>query len=1409
MRKAPQLPPPGEGIQGNRGPSRPRTPTPLGPASAPRPSQRTIDFEAIIVSLESKWKLGLEIRPPTWSPHKSENNTADKVYGRIKHYYYSSSSIQTKEIIDEFEAEAAQIQGLEERLELLRMKFPPPQKSTPKTNRTTGTHTPRDDPHKPLRSPSFSQWSPVSQPAQMFQESKSPSVFDTTPETAQLSDEATDEDVPASPSPSAGRRSHAGSRASAYSPTKKRPSNDLKNEGGSPKMPRTSKGKQPLNGEPSSTQSPGRSQVFKKPSIPLFRSFQATNTADTSFEMSSQETDTTNPTANTSFQMSSQETHMTPDTTNTSFTSNATDGDAVYPKLTRTSSATMGSLDDQDLLEVTTKLEREAHSQEATRESSSYGSVDEEGLIYASMEHEIQSKEEVDITRPATPLVPGSFPPGLSESRYTPNSNQSPIRLNHYIRDIPKKDLFVENTDGMMHLPYFIRFICLRIGLENSVSLQDVAHDIGPGWLDYDNFWHTVKTHPNCVNTIIHDPKRAWSTIKKGLDGYTFKGRVVLNNRRSGPVFTMELLPLAADKSCRLQRKFGTDRFLYLTFPSLNSKTKSERFRRDDLVQIQEQFKLWFKTEHSFLGRKWRAFHLEPIKKGKMASRDSNQNGNNNRIVLFATEGQDIEEPLSLGGMMDWFFPFALNKNQSFCKAFARFDLGLSRTTPTLEFTPEQIRYVPDQLAGELPEDVSFNDPTLPWETCKDKFVVMNDGCCLVSVGAAQAIWKTYKERTGAQGPMPSAFQGRIGGAKGLWMISAESYTKDPFHLGIWIHINKSQLKFEPHECDRLGGEFDPQRLMFELVRFSTTPVPSDLHISFIPILVDRGVSPQKIEALIKNRLDFERKELLEILHDSVRMYDWAHKQGGSATRDNGRFRWQAALPHALDEKIRLLLQGGFVPLESPYLSRCLQRFIERQQLLKEKKLRIPLGKATFLYGVADPYGVLSPGEVHVQFSSAFHDESTDESYLCLNGLELLVGRQPACRRSDIQKVQAVVKSELAHLVDLVVFPTTGPFPLAGKLQGGDYDGDIFWTCWENTLVSPFKNAPAPLKDPEPSDYGIRKDTRKLTDIMDPHDLSTIDNMLTNVLEFRSSPSLLGIVTNYLEKQAYAENRIYSMTIDKLCDMHDLLVDAPKQGYSFDEENFRAYIKTLPPPINPPKPVYKQAMEKCEAAREMGEADNARERVWCFNPENLLDHLYFNVVRKHGNDTLMRVAEKFSSAKDDDEYLRYTYRWLLDQHSPIVDKEVKSLIKKLDGVYRHWNASMHDKLTSNQYNVTVDECFQRFKAILPDNPQDPEIKPWLHPFLNKDFTLWESIRASTLYSRYPGRASFVFHMAGKQLAKLKADSQFGSRSVTLPILSNMKPKPIRALVPLDGEGSEDEDDAPTDDDQVPRGPIFF
>ncbi|KAK5079891.1 hypothetical protein LTR16_008533, partial [Cryomyces antarcticus] len=91
-------------------------------------------------------------------------------------------------------------------------------------------------------------------------------------------------------------------------------------------------------------------------------------------------------------------------------------------------------------------------------------------------------------------------------------------------------------------------------------------------------------------------------------------------------------------------------------------------------------------------------------------------------------------------------------------------------------------------------------------------------------------------------GPVPSAFQGRIGGAKGVWMISAPSETTDLEHTSIWIEITPSQTKFKPHDTDLDDATFDSNRLTFEMLKFSGPPKTSILHMSFLSILQDRGI---------------------------------------------------------------------------------------------------------------------------------------------------------------------------------------------------------------------------------------------------------------------------------------------------------------------------------------------------------------------------------------------------------------------------------------------------------------------------------------------------------------------------------------------------------------------------------------
>jgi hypothetical protein len=70
----------------------------------------------------------------------------------------------------------------------------------------------------------------------------------------------------------------------------------------------------------------------------------------------------------------------------------------------------------------------------------------------------------------------------------------------------------------------------------------------------------------------------------------------------------------------------------------------------------------------------------------------------------------------------------------------------------------------------------------------------MTDGCAKASPEVFRQIWRSgvlaIKET-------PSAIQGRIGGAKGVWYMDPDA---DPSSDKIWVEIRKSQLKYKYDE---------------------------------------------------------------------------------------------------------------------------------------------------------------------------------------------------------------------------------------------------------------------------------------------------------------------------------------------------------------------------------------------------------------------------------------------------------------------------------------------------------------------------------------------------------------------------------------------------------------------------------
>lgn len=67
---------------------------------------------------------------------------------------------------------------------------------------------------------------------------------------------------------------------------------------------------------------------------------------------------------------------------------------------------------------------------------------------------------------------------------------------------------------------------------------------------------------------------------------------------------------------------------------------------------------------------------------------------------------------------------------------------------------------------------------------------------------------------------------------------------------------------------------------------------------------------------------------------------------------------------------------------------------------------------------------------------------------------QLLVTRNPCLNPGDLRLLKGVDRPELRHLYNVVVFSSKGERPTCNKMSGGDLDGDVYFVCWDQELIS-------------------------------------------------------------------------------------------------------------------------------------------------------------------------------------------------------------------------------------------------------------------------------------------------------------------------------------------------------------------
>lgn len=591
---------------------------------------------------------------------------------------------------------------------------------------------------------------------------------------------------------------------------------------------------------------------------------------------------------------------------------------------------------------------------------------------------------------------------------------------------------------------------------------------------------------------------------------------------------------------------------------------------------------------------------------------------------------------------------------------------------------------------------------------------------------------------------------------------------------------------------------FDPAHMTFEVLKWSKAASVTTLHMAFLPILLDRGVSSDHILKVVQQALQNERKELIQIIKDSVTLRKWINQHYAmleERNRDSG-ITWQAGLPSLLQEKLIFLLESGFDASNLTFLAELVERLFKRYFTKAVQSLKVPLGRSTHILGVADPTGTLNPGEVHLAFSKNFPDEQSGECYPFLSNKDVLIARHPALRPSDIQRVSAVYKMELSHLMDVVVFPTRGCFPLASKLQGGDYDGDTFWICWEPDLVHQFKNAPAPSKLPPPEEFGIEVDRRKLEDVITGS--SSIDGLLEESFRFRCKPELLGTVTNFHEKLTYAENGINTLGSGKLADLHDHLVDSTKNGYDYGDKAYHDYIQNCSDISikDPPVPAYKASIKegfeiKASSKAPAGRFTSVRvEKPKRYNPRHIVDRLYFEIIVPHIEHTLSLIGDDLRrSAGSWDAALQNPYLFEKKNGDADVVAELQRVLQAQERLYSLWCRLLKNKGDivddPEVYNACVEECYELYKDTKPHNLTHPVIVRWdMEPY-GGAVTQWSLIKASALYTKFHEKHAFTFALAGRELSYLKATSVSKSRIIVHQMWANMKPRKLKRAITED------------------------
>ncbi|KAK4929864.1 hypothetical protein LTR49_003491 [Elasticomyces elasticus] len=1019
-------------------------------------------------------------------------------------------------------------------------------------------------------------------------------------------------------------------------------------------------------------------------------------------------------------------------------------------------------------------------------------------FLGSSWAQEEQDRLECVTAVKAKATQPAFAPGGVDGAYDVASTGQASIAIpleDHHVRDIPVHGVApVDVPDSMKSLRFDLLMEAYRVMRFCKLTPEE-----------FEVLWPLKKrTTMESLWKLVDQHAGGRHFVKGGeitdYAGYTLSAKLKWakgSKTSKAPIFDLDLRAPRKEASNAFQRKAGSDRILVVDLPDFERPLPLD-FLNGMKNQIITRVLEMLEQDQPFLGRKWIHFHSKQ-KKGPEVDPEE---ASNHKVTFVAVEGYGIPN-IDFVDFMTFAIPLCENLGQTACKAYSRIDLAMSRGKSVLVFDTDKIRWSHDEMSNGVLEDSRFNDPACEWppRPAGMKPVEMTDGCGLVSRGVMKKVMQFY-----GLDYLPAAIQARICHSKGMWHWLAGDEDDD-----LWIMIRDSQRKLVRQD---LNGDDEWRTL--NVIGYSGPAKSSILYTGFIPILRDRGVPEDAILDFVRSQVDLEGEEFLAVLKSAPALHHWIFTQKdiwGARKANGGKITEVAGFPKSTDERILRMLEVGFEPLKCAYLKTQILESAEHIFNLKAKRFKVRLSKSTSVLGIPDVTGMLRPGEVHLQFSRPWPDPVSGQMRSSLNGVEVLVARNPSMDGSNIQKLRGVLCPELAHLYDVIVFSIHGPRPEAGKLSGGDYDGDTFWVCWEPSLVKHFKNAPAAWSPRSPEDLGIVKDTVTLGQALDitktqrPTE-AALRRWIQRGTAARMTSSMLPIVTLYHGKMTYHSGDISSPAAKLLVELHDYLVDSDKQGYQYDPQTFSnlKLIYGMPNSVDDPA--------HWRFTRKNGDVAGEAKRT---KPGNCEDALYYGVVVPKILNILhlAKLATKDAVVEDPD--LELTHDSYAADQDTVIKEELKHFPAAFKPIKQVWNDGQSRYMKTKKHDFSgwdkiAEQCHGKLVFIEPvGEANDPMIRS-LTRRIGKRVRNWDDLRTSTLFKiyRFSTAGKFLFSIAGGDLCRMKAEVLGYGRGMRPDIYIMQRPqKAVDWTNLVTGDEPDEVDEDEDNEDMFDEGASMF